>query len=214
MKLKRIQLPELPELQDPPESDSPVTSISPSLSSEPLHSVLSKHNVCEFLLRALTKNHNYSEFVREALLSIMRVMKCEAGSILEIDEASQTMSFRSAAGKSSDKISGFKIPLGQGIVGHVAATKEPYLASSMASDTHHLKAIQAAVDFEVRNIVAFPLLVRGQVYGVLELLNRVGKPCFTEEDMQLLGYLSTMLSRAIEIRMMINWSQREKTPLS
>ena len=53
------------------------------------------------------------------------------------------------------------------------------MVSDVAENKMHLKAIQDAVGFEARNLVAVPIVIRGRIFGVLELLNRIGEHDFT-----------------------------------
>jgi GAF domain-containing protein len=100
--------------------------------------------------------------------------------------------------------------MGQGIVGHVAESKQPLIVSNVSENRNHLKAIEKAVGFETRNLVAIPIIVRGQVFAVLELLNRQGEDNYSEEDLEVLKYLCETAGKTIEIRMMIAWAARQK----
>ncbi|MGZ3708628.1 MAG: GAF domain-containing protein, partial [Bdellovibrionota bacterium] len=71
-----------------------------------------------------------------------------------------------------------------------------------------LKAIADALDFPCTSIVALPLVIRGKLYGVLELLNRTGEKTFSAQDVEMLTYLCQMASKAIEIRLMIGWAAK------
>jgi GAF domain-containing protein len=133
------------------------------------------------------------------------VVKAEAGSFLEVDHSSNVLFFRAVVGQSSDKVSKFKIPIGQGIVGHVAETRLPLAVANAKEDRKHMRSIGNAVGFEARNLVAVPVVVRGKIFGVIELINRVGEEAFTAADVELLTYASEKVSRAIEVRLMLNW---------
>ena len=71
----------------------------------------------------------------------------------------------------------------------------------------HLKSIQEAVGFEARNMMAVPIVVRGQTFAVLELLNRVGGEDFTTADLELLDYFCGMAAKVIGARLMISWAK-------
>ena len=53
---------------------------------------------------------------------VPKVVKSEAGSLLEVDHEKNSLFFRAVVGASSDRVSNFVIPMGQGVVGHVAGT--------------------------------------------------------------------------------------------
>ena len=160
------------------------------------------------MYKLLTANLGFHDFMREILLTIMKAVKCEAGSILEINHKEKTIFFRAAVGHSSDQVIRFVIPLGKGIVGYVAESKQHLVVSDAEGNEQHLKTIANAVGFNVRNIIALPIIIRGRVFAVLELLNRIGEKNFTEPDIELLRSLCETAARAIEIRLMIAWSQK------
>ena len=115
---------------------------------------------------------------------------------------------RPATGVSSDRVVKFVIPMGQGIVGYVAESKQALNISNVDDEKKHLKAISEAVGFEARNMVALPIVIRGRVFAVVELLNRVGEDRYTEADLELLKYVCEKAARACEVRMMLNWRTR------
>ncbi len=204
-----IELPALTEVSEGVDFTS-ASGIGELFSESSLATMMSKVSVLETFLKSTTKDCKFSDFLRELLLAIMQVIKSEAGSIFELDAETNSLFFRAVVGSRSDRIVNFIIPMGQGIVGHVAESKLPISVENVPENSVHLKSIERAVGFETRNIVAFPILIRGQLFGVLELLNRVGESNYTPEDQELLKYLCTMCSKFIEIRLMIAWSLEEK----
>lgn len=188
--------------------DSKISPLELNLDSPPM--ALAKLAVLEQHMSLLTRDSKFQDFAREILLSIMNVVKCEAGSIIEVDYERELYFFRAVVGKSADAIAQFQIPFGQGIVGHVSESKQPLVVDNVDENQIHLKTLDSAIGFETRNMVALPILIRGRVYGVLELLNRVGETTFTPADTELLVYLCDTAAKAIEIRMMLGWTTQKK----
>src|SRR4051794_12749667 len=108
-----------PVLEAPPPPESPVTSIGTLFADDSIALTTAKFNVVESYLTLLARPCRFPEFMREILLAMMRVLKSEAGSLLEVEHRSNTLFFRSVVGSSSDQVQKFKIPMGQGIAGHV-----------------------------------------------------------------------------------------------
>ncbi len=197
-------------LEPPPANDSPTSTLSGLFGDDSLAFVTAKLSIADALLRLVTRDCKFGEFAREALLLVMRVVKAEAGSILEVNHAASNLFFRAVVGQSSDRVLNFVIPLGQGIVGHVVESRQPLVVANVEESKIHLRAIQDAVGFETKNLVAIPVIVRGQVYGVLELLNRVGESNFTPSDLELLNYFCELFAKAIEARLMIAWQKGQR----
>lgn len=199
-----------PVLESPPMPEVPVSSSGQLFAEAPLAIMTAKVTVVESFFRLLTRDHKFQDFTRELLLSMMKIVKCEAGSILEFDQRNKAFFFRAVVGQSSDRVAKFVIPAGQGIVGYVAESKQPLVVSDVAGNQIHLKSIEKAVGFETRNLVALPIMIRGKVFGVLELLNRVGENTFSPGDVELLTYFCEMAAKAIEVRLMLAWVQQNK----
>lgn len=53
------------------------------------------------------------------------------------------------------------------------------------NDPRVYREVDKASHFVTRNIMAAPLLVEGQVIGVIETINTIDRNSFTEEDLEL-----------------------------
>lgn len=199
----------LPQLEEARSMESPEAGAS-TLLSDDIPIIAAKLACSEAFLRLLTSDLKFQDFTRELLLTIIQTVKCEAGSILEINHQNRTIFFRSAVGVSSDRVVRFIIPMGQGIVGYVAESRQPLVVANVEENQVHLKAITDAIGFEARNMVALPVVIRGEVFGVIELLNRVGDDGFSPADVELLSAICELAAKAIEIRLMISWAMQKQ----
>lgn len=190
--------------------DSGAMGNSDMFAVESLAAVSNKLQIAESFFKLAAKDCKFNDFTRDLLFTTMRVLKSEAGSLFELDTGKTALFIRAAVGTSSDKISSFTVPVGTGIVGHVAESRQPMVVTDTSENRIHLKAIDDAIGFKTRNLVAIPIMVRGQLYGVLELLNRVGEQSFTEQDVELLNYCAEMAAKALEIRFMVAWAMGRK----
>ncbi len=162
--------------------------------------------VLEALLTLVVRDLSYADFMREVLLVFLKAIKCEAGSLFEYSEEGGFFFFRAVAGQASDKLQDAKIPAGQGIVGYVHESRQLACVQDCRSDPRFLSSVGDAVGFENRNLVAVPVVIRDRVFCVIEVLNRIGADGFSEEDLVLVRYLAEFAARAIEARLIINWS--------
>lgn len=184
--------------------------VSPLFPDDAMASALVKLTSLEGLFNVLNKDYSFPDFIRQILITLMNAVKCEAGSFLEVDQQNRVLFFRSVVGSSSDTLVSFTIPIGQGVVGHVAESGTSLLVDNAPENQVHLKSIAKAVGFEARNLVAIPVFIRGRVFGVIELLNRIGEESFSQKDLELLNYLSQMSSKVIETRLMMNWVKKHE----
>lgn len=199
-----------PKLLDEFKLEEPETAELPEaqLFSDDLPVLASKLTALESFFKLMTADLKFTDFIREVLIVLVRTVPSEAASVLEINHDDQTIFFRTAVGHASDRVVRFVIPMGQGIVGHVAESRQPLIVSNVEENRKHLKAIADATGFEIRNLIALPILIRGKVFGVVELLNRIGEETYTEADLDLLTQICEMAAKAIEVRLMISWAKK------
>jgi len=195
-----------PVLEEPPASEHSSATGGILLNSGNDFQNAGKIAALEAFLGLIVRDQPFDDFMRDMLLVVMKVVHSEAGSLFEFDHRNQTLFFRSVVGQASDTIKKFTIPLGTGIVGQVAETRKPMLVLNVEENRRHLRAIQEAVGFEARNLVAVPIQIHGKLFGVLELLNRVGQENYTPADLELLIYLCEGAGKAIEARLTLAWA--------
>lgn len=200
---------DLPTLEAPPSAEL-AASGDVILSGEAPVVLSAKVAALETLLGLASRDLKFDDFMRELLLTVMKTVRSEAGSILEADYTNHNLFFRAKVGVSSDRLDNFRIPMGKGIVGHVVESRQPLVVNNVEENRIHLKTIQTAVGFETRNLVAVPIIIRGKVFCVLELLNRVGESDYSSADLEMLRYLCEQSARAIEVRLMLGWALRKQ----
>ena len=90
---------------------------------------------------------------------------------------------------------GHKLQIGkEGIIGHVMATGRPHLTPDVTKDEKHLaEPILAAIVAEM----AFPLIVRGEVIGVLDIQHNAPIPTMLEEA-SILETMANQFASAIQ----------------
>ncbi|MGH2517477.1 MAG: GAF domain-containing protein, partial [Ktedonobacterales bacterium] len=90
---------------------------------------------------------------------------------------------------------GSRIPVGEGLAGRVALTGQGLLV-----DDYRAYPFRAAIydgeDFSA--VIAVPLIQRGQVVGVLDVLDDAERRTFTEDDLWLLDLFAAQAAQAIE----------------
>lgn len=121
----------------------------------------------------------------------------DAGSLLLINEASSTLDFVMTIEGGEERLAGLRVPLGAGVVGHVAATGTYAIVHDVRTDPRFYRVIGDAVGYETRSILCVPMLAKGRVIGAIELLNKINGE-FSEEDAQRLTRMAAFIGVAIE----------------
>jgi GAF domain-containing protein/sugar diacid utilization regulator len=140
--------------------------------------------------------------------AVLRAIVVRARKLLGTDVAYLSFNDREAGdtymrvteGSVSAKFQRVRLGMGEGLGGLVAQTASPYVTADYFNDArfNHTHAIDSAVYEEgLVAILGVPLLVDGQVIGVLYASDRHVRP-FSRDEMALLSTLATHASIAIE----------------
>ena len=139
--------------------------------------------------------------LEDALTLIMErvnaMFNVEAGSLLLIDEEAEELVFQIALGEKAEEVKPFRLKIGQGIAGLVAETGQPLLIPDVRQDPRHYKAVDVSADFETKSVLSVPMIARGRLIGVIEIMNKL-EGVFTESDQSLLGSIASYAAVAIE----------------
>lgn len=174
------------------------------LELDTLSEVSARLNAAESFLGLIVKDQSFNAFMHEVLAGFIQAIPSETGSILEADYTKKILFFRAVSGRGGEGLSNVVIPLSSGIVGHVVESKTSVLIEDTAKDTRFLSSVASLVNRQTQGLIAAPILIRNTVFCVVELFNRLGKPNFDQQDLELLKKISGLASRAIEARLMLN----------
>lgn len=125
------------------------------------------------------------------LAAAVDIIGAHAASLFLVDPERQNLVFECARGDKAEEVKKSRIPLGQDVAGLVALTGQPMAISERAEDSPE------AAD-SAKNILCVPLFVKGEVIGVLELLDKEGAATFDTADMETLGLFANQAAAAIE----------------
>ncbi len=145
---------------------------------------------------ALAETLDLRTVLTVALEQAEKFCAAETSSIWELDEAAGELFFRVVRGRAAPEIQGMRIQLGEGIVGSVAATGKPEVIRDVTSDPRWIG--DASRDFDTHAILAVPLVTRGRVIGVLQLLNPGDREGFSDDDLRRMRLFAGPVAHALE----------------
>lgn len=138
------------------------------------------------------------EVLRRAMEAATRLMGCEVGSLLLIDQESRELVFEVALGEKGDRVREICLKLGEGIAGWVAERGEPLLVSDAYKDLRFSPRADERSKFTTRNMLCVPVRSKGRVIGVLQAINKLHGDGFLPEDIGLFESLANQVAIAIE----------------
>ena len=136
------------------------------------------------------------EVIKVILDSAVRLFSAEGCSTALIDKDEGQLVFAFSEGKT--RISGFRIELGQGIVGWVAQSGEGVVCNDVSRDARFFGGVDGKTGFKTKSLLCAALKQRGQLIGAIEVLNTANPNGFTQEDLKLLTAFGALAGTAID----------------
>ncbi|MHB8908949.1 MAG: GAF domain-containing protein [Syntrophales bacterium] len=139
------------------------------------------------------------EVLRNTMEMIRTTMNVEAGALLllEKDELAFKVAFNMNPGANLDALQSLRIKLGQGVSGYSAARGEPVVVRHTADSKQYTPDFDRHTGFQTRSVLCVPLISRGKVLGVIEILNKISGD-FNDSDLHLLQSIATSVTIALE----------------
>ncbi len=113
------------------------------------------------------------------------VIGARAGALFLLDEENDDLTFEVAIGSRAAEVKRFRVPLGHGIAGIVAASGQAMAIRDAAGDPRLASDIADSVGYVPETVLCVPLFYGDNVIGALELLDK--ESGFSAGDMEALG---------------------------
>jgi len=144
------------------------------------------------LANEIATNLNLTEVLDAIVQTIRRAMGCRGCCIFLLDESSQTLEIKAAAGLKPKWRNAARLRLGEGIAGRAAAEVRSIYLPDTLKDPDYI-----FFDPEVRSLLAVPLQAKGRVIGVINVDDRVPH-AFGPDQERLLTIAAAQAAIAIE----------------
>ncbi|MDO8530719.1 MAG: HD domain-containing phosphohydrolase [Dehalococcoidia bacterium] len=165
------------------------------------------------ITQAIASNTEVSDAMRAALESTAKALGMDGGFIYRFSPETQTLLLMHFYGVSPEALARIRtIALGEGLVGHVAATREPYSIENVDTHTGQVKPLQntpLATGVRAISRLSIPLVTASaELLGVVTLLSARPHP-FASEDMSFLEMVGSEIASAIEHAGLLETATRE-----
>jgi len=136
-----------------------------------------------------------TQFLLKQLVEIgLKILKADEGALLLADTANETLTFAFVMGK-SQKLVGQTVPIGEGITGMAALTRDVQTTSAILGDSqlYHVDG-----DGRPASVLAAPMLSGDTLIGVLTAVSFSPLHSFTAEDCRTYGMLANVAACLVE----------------
>ena len=166
--------------------------------NQDLHHYINALEDLHWAAQRITSEENLIDLLDQILYHAMAVISAEDGSLLLLDEETDELVFAVVHGDIRGQLRGYRIGGDIGIAGWVATEGEALIVNSPRQDWRFSPQIDEAFGFVTRSILCVPMVTRGKLVGVIELLNKYNGTEFTEPDATLLSILGHVAATALE----------------
>lgn len=152
------------------------------------------------LLYHLSQQFNSSldldEVLNRVMDEVISAVRAERGFVMLKDQHGD-LKFRIARGMDQQTIDDPQFQVSRSVVQKVAGDGQPILTSDAQSDTR-FNMRQSVMAMGLRSILCVPLKMKDQLTGVIYVDNRLHAGIFTTADLELLSYIASSASIALE----------------
>jgi signal transduction histidine kinase len=150
------------------------------------------------VVRGLTTTPDLESFLQTVISEATELTNSELSSILEYDADAEELRFLAMHWFQRDLLRPMGVPLDGSAAGWVYRRGQPLIIQDAKMDQRHFKVVDRVTRHETHSLVAVPLIVRGDVVGVLEALNKKDNAHYTEEDLTILETLAALAAQAMQ----------------
>ena len=151
------------------------------------------------VVRGLTTAPDLEAFLQTVISEASEMTDSELASILEYDDAAKELRFLSMQWFDRDLLRPMGVPVDGSAAGWVYSKGQSLIIQDAKVDQRHFKTVDRVTKHITHSLAAVPLMVGGEVIGVLEALNKKDNAHYTEEDLTILETLGAIAAQAMQI---------------
>jgi diguanylate cyclase (GGDEF)-like protein len=153
---------------------------------------------CIAFSKVLASIYDMETLLTAVLQRINAIIPARNWSLLLIDPKTRELYFAVVVGVASEAVKDIRLKEGEGIAGAVVRTGQPIFIPDVKEVPHFCSRVDLLTGFETRSIIAQPLIVRGEVIGVFEVINVEDERYFREKYLQHLAILADYVGIAVD----------------
>ena len=154
------------------------------------------------VVRTLGATKDFDSYLQSMVSYAVELTDSETASILEYDPQANELHFMVVPWFHREMLKGIKVPLDASAAGQALREMKPIRIDYASRDIRHFPEADRLSNFQTRSLLAIPLILRGQLLGVIEVLNKTGNAHYTEEDVAILETLATLTALAMRDNML------------
>lgn len=151
--------------------------------------------------RAFATHTRMEQLVPFTVATCREVLNAEGAALMLLDKERDQLYFPHVADADpavAERLAALRFPADRGVAGTVLRIGQSLRVDDTAADGRFYSGIDSCTGLVTRALIGAPLIVYGAPYGVVEVINPVGRAHFDEEDLGLLEVIAASLAEAVE----------------
>ncbi len=160
-----------------------------------------KFNDASFFIelgKPLAKAKTVKDTLNIVMYQVGKIFEPVNWSLLLKDSKTNEMVFAVVVGSQKKQLQCMRLPMGQGIVGHIMESGQSVIIEDVAGDERFCAEIDQTTGFKTRSIIGVPLKTDEKIFGVIELVNKISGENFTSMELTVLEAIAEYAAIAIE----------------
>ena len=139
---------------------------------------------------------NLEDLMAVLLERVVEILRVDTSAVLLLEDEGRTLAARAAKGLEEEVERGFRLPVGRGFAGRVAATRQPVVIPDL--DNSSVQVVNPLLrEKGIRSLLGVPLVVEGSLIGVLHVGSLTPRE-FRDRDVELLQLVGDRVALEIE----------------
>lgn len=153
--------------------------------------------------RALTSTLDLEQVLKQTTLLMQRALLSEAALLWLLDEASQEIVLIASSGMGASLVTGYRLPLDEGLVGHVVRSGEPHIVADITKEQLFFPPLIQLSHYQPRSILSMPVQVKGKTIGVMQVVHQKVN-WFDQDNLRLSYAMVSSVGIAVENARLFN----------
>lgn len=151
------------------------------------------------MARAIASATSLEETLQQIMHQVGSIFAPRNWSLMLRDAETGELEFTLVTGGAEvSTLQGRRLPPGTGIAGWIAEHREALIIPDVSADPRFDPSMDELSNFTTQSIVGVPLVSRGEVFGVIELINKLNGEPFTALDLKVLSTIGDFAAIAVE----------------
>lgn len=175
-----------------------ITDLSSALQA--CYSKVERLSNCIEIANLLNSELSIGKLLSSVMETTQKAFNSDAVSMLLIDPLTGDLTFQIALGDVGDEIKEiYRLKKGQGIAGLVAETGEPLNIEDAYDHPGFSQDYDKKTNYRTKAMLCVPLKVRGEVIGVLQVINKLEEPfIFSNDELDMLITIASSAAVAVD----------------